>query len=90
MEINEWEKLTKNLRLCLARMKIKCMKSLPILCLQEVAICIEANTSWIRISCNMGMRDLPDMYARSPRAAGPRAEAIHIRQIPSVHVTTDM
>ena len=24
-------------------------------------------------SCNMGTRDLPDMYARSPRAAGPRA-----------------
>ena len=30
-------------------------------------------------SCNMGTRDLPDMYARSPRAAGPRAEGIHIR-----------
>ena len=24
-------------------------------------------------SCNMGERDLPDMYARSLRAAGPRA-----------------
>ena len=24
-------------------------------------------------SCNMGARDLPDMYARSPRATGPRA-----------------
>ena len=30
-------------------------------------------------SCNMGMRGLPDMYAQSPRAAGPRAEGIHIR-----------
>ena len=29
-------------------------------------------------SCNMGMSDLPDMYAQSPRAAGPRAEGIHI------------
>ena len=27
---------------------------------------------------------------RSPRAAGPRAEGIHIRQIPIAHVTTDM
>ena len=30
----------------------------------------------------MAIRDLPDMYAQSPRAAGPRAEGIHIRQIP--------
>ena len=41
-------------------------------------------------SCNMGTRDLPDMYAQSPRAAGPRAEGIHIRQITSAHVTTIM
>ena len=31
----------------------------------------------------------PDMYARSPRATGPRAEGIHIRQIPRAHVTTN-
>ena len=37
----------------------------------------------LHISCNMGTRDLPDMYAQSPRAEG-----IHIRQIPSAHVTT--
>ena len=37
----------------------------------------------IHITCNMGSRDLPDMYAVSPRASG-----IHIRQIPSAHVTT--
>ena len=42
------------------------------------------------LSCNMGRRDLPDMYARSPRACGPRASGIHIRQIPTAHVTTDM
>ena len=36
-------------------------------------------------SCNMGMSDLPDMYARSPRAEG-----IHIRRITSAHVTTNM
>jgi len=41
-------------------------------------------------SCNMGTRDLPDMYAQSLRAAGPRAEGIHIRQITSAHVTTNM
>ena len=40
--------------------------------------------------CNMGARDLPDMYARSPRAAGPRDEGIHIRQITSAHVTSNM
>ena len=40
----------------------------------------------------MAMGDLPDMYARSPRAAGPRAEGmgIHIRQIMNGHVTTIM
>ena len=27
-------------------------------------------------NCNMGMRDLPDMYAWGPRAAGQRAEGI--------------
>ena len=44
----------------------------------------------VAISCNMGGRDLPDMYAQNPRAAGPRAEGIHIRQIPTAHVTSDM
>ena len=41
-------------------------------------------------SCNMGTSDLPDMYAQSLRAAGPRAEGIHIRQITSAHVITIM
>ena len=41
--------------------------------------------SYIFDSCNMGMSDLPDMYAQSPRAEG-----IHIRQIKSAHVTTIM
>ena len=36
----------------------------------------------------MGTRDLPDMYALSPRACGPRALGIHIRQITRAHVTT--
>ena len=36
-------------------------------------------------SCNMAMRDLPDMYAGSPRAEG-----IHIRQIMNGHVTSIM
>ena len=30
-------------------------------------------------SCNTGTSGLPDMYTRSPRAAGPRAEGGHIR-----------
>ena len=38
----------------------------------------------------MAMGDLPDMYARGPRAAGPRDEGMHIRQIPHGHVTTIM
>ena len=33
---------------------------------------------------------LPDMYARGPRAAGPRAEDIHIRQGTSAYVITNM
>ena len=33
----------------------------------------------------MGMRDLPDVYAQSPRAEG-----IHIRQITRAHVTSNM
>ena len=41
-------------------------------------------------SCNIGTSDLPDMYAQSLRAAGPRAEGIHIRQITSAYVTTNM
>ena len=38
----------------------------------------------------MRMRDLPDKYARSPRATGMRAEGIHIRQIMNAHVTSIM
>ena len=34
----------------------------------------------------MAIRGLPDMYALSPRARGPRAPGIHIRQIPHGHV----
>ena len=37
----------------------------------------------LHISCNIGTRDLPDMYALSPRALG-----IHIRQITRAYVTT--
>ena len=37
----------------------------------------------LHITCNMCTRDLPDMYALSPRASD-----IHIRQIPRAHVTT--
>ena len=40
--------------------------------------------------CNMGMRNLPDVYAKSLRAACPRDDGIHIRQIMNAHVTTVM
>ena len=49
-----------------------------------IIICMVSN------GCNMGARDLSDMYARSPRAAGPREEGMHVRQITSAHVTNDM
>ena len=39
------------------------------------------------ISCNMGRRD---MYAQSPRAAGSRDNSIHIRQITTAHVASNM
>ena len=42
----------------------------------------------IHDSCNMCIRDLPDMYALSPWAYGPQALGIHIRQILHAHVTT--
>ena len=38
----------------------------------------------------MAMGDLPDMYAQSLRAAGPRTEGMHIRQIMNGHVTSIM
>ena len=34
----------------------------------------------IYVIVETGTSDLPDMYAQSPRTAGPRAEGIHIRQ----------
>ena len=40
--------------------------------------------------CNMGIKDLPDMYVQSSRAAGMTAEGIHIGQIMSANVTTNM
>ena len=39
------------------------------------------HTKVLHICCNMCIQDLPDMYAQSPKAEG-----IHIRQIPRVHV----
>ena len=42
------------------------------------------------LSYNMGTSALPDMYARSLRTAGPRAEGIHIRQSTSAHIITNM
>jgi len=36
----------------------------------------------------MGTCDLPDMYTRCPRACGPRATGVHIRQTTRAHVTT--
>ena len=38
----------------------------------------------------MDMSGLPDIYTRSPRATGPSAEGVHIRQTTSGHGITDM
>ena len=37
----------------------------------------------LHISCNMGTRELPDMYALSPRACGPRASGHTYQANPS-------
>ena len=37
----------------------------------------------LHISCNMGKRDLPDMYALSPRACGPWASGHTYQANPS-------
>ena len=42
----------------------------------------------LRNSCNTGTRGLPDMSTLSPRAHGPQASGIHIRQITHACVTT--
>ena len=39
-------------------------------------------------SCNMGTRGLPDIYTLSPRACGPHALGVYIRQATRAHVTT--
>ena len=38
----------------------------------------------------MGTSGLPDIYTRSLRAAGPRAEGVYIRQTTSAHGITIM
>ena len=39
-------------------------------------------------SYTMGISGLPDMYTQSLRAAGPRAEGVHIRQTTNAHGIT--
>jgi len=39
-------------------------------------------------SCNTGTHGLPDMSTLSPRACGPRASGVHIRQTTRACVTT--
>ena len=38
-------------------------------------------------SCNIGTRGLPDIHTLSPRACGPRALGVYIRQTTCAHVT---
>ena len=53
-----------------------------------MGILITKPTCVLHNSCNMGTRRLPDMYTPCPRACGPRASGVHIRQTIRAHVTT--
>ena len=59
------------------------IKKNPIITLGKAGIKAISLTEELHDSCNMGTRDLPDMYTLSPLALD-----IHIRQITLVHVTT--
>ena len=50
-----------------------------------LALRLSALPEVLHNSCNMGIRDLHDMYALSPQTLG-----IHIRQITRAHVTAIM
>ena len=41
-------------------------------------------------SYTMGTSGLPDIHTQSPRAAGPKAEGVYIRQTTSAHGITTM
>ena len=71
-----------NLRKCVYK------RSSVNVCVRLELLSARPRTEVIHITCNMCARDLPDMYALIPRACGPRASGIHIRQIPRAHVTT--
>ena len=47
-----------------------------------------SNKPVVHNSCNMGTRGLPDIYTLSPRACGPHALGVYIRQTIRAHVTT--
>ena len=57
----------------------------------DVSVSIEDDDNFglIRDFVTQTASDLPDMHAQIPRATGPRAKGIHIRQITSAYVTTN-
>ena len=55
-----------------------------------VTHCIDYCHDCIFNSYTMGTSGLPDIYTRSPRAAGPRAEGVYIRQTTSAYGITIM
>ena len=60
--------------------------SVTITCgIQMIGDVTMATKCYINNTCNMCIRDLPDMNALIPRACGPWALGIHIRQIPHAH-----
>ena len=63
-----------------------------IIILQLVNIYILYTCIYIYIfnSYTMGTSGLTDIYTRSPRACGPRAEGVYIRQTTSAHGITIM
>ena len=45
--------------------------------IRKAAFCLPEGVAMVHISYTMSTRGLPDMYTRSPRAAGPWASGVH-------------
>ena len=54
----------------------------------KTAFCLPEGVAMVHISYTMSTRGLPDMYTLSPRACGPQASGVHIRQTTHVHGIT--
>ena len=50
--------------------------------------CLHGFLSYKQVVHNMGTCGLPDIHTLSPRACGPRALGVYIKQTTRAHVTT--